>query len=155
MIRIESSVEIEQPAEEVFDYISDLSNLREWQAGVIESRVVTPGPVGVGTIFEETAKVGFWKMLATCTVVEFARPRVMAFKATSTGPIEYDGALRVEAGSAGTRLAITGNARLKGIWRLLEPLLGSDIRRETKEELQAVKRNLAARAARRIDANAK
>ena len=37
-----------------------------------------------------------------------------------------------------------GNAQLRGLWRLLQPVLAADIRKGAKDELEAVKRHAEA-----------
>ncbi len=44
------SIEIGRPIEAVFDYT--LNNVSEWSLTVVEDRVTSDGPVGVGTTFE-------------------------------------------------------------------------------------------------------
>jgi carbon monoxide dehydrogenase subunit G len=154
VIRFENSIEVEQSPAEVFEYVSNLDNLAEWQSGVIESRVITPPPMRVGTIFEEDAKVAFWRTKASCTVTELTRPRLFAFKATSSGPIEYEGSFEFQPSGSGTAVKVSGSIRLKGLWRLLQPLMASDIKRETRGELESIRRNLASRAARSAEVSA-
>jgi uncharacterized membrane protein len=43
-MRLEESVEIDRPLEEVFGYVSDVGNYPEWMAHVLEVRTHTPGP---------------------------------------------------------------------------------------------------------------
>ena len=48
MIKVEDSVVIERPVEDVFAYVADQTNAPHWQAGLVEVRRTTDGPVGVG-----------------------------------------------------------------------------------------------------------
>ncbi len=139
MIKIASSTQIRRSTRDVFDYLADLDNLPKWQSGVLESQVVTPAPVRVGTVFEETVKVGPWRVRTTCTVTELLADRLFSFKGTSNGPIEYQGSFEMQAAEGGTRLSVAGIARLKGLWRLLEPLLAGDLRKESRAELEAIR----------------
>ena len=51
MTVIESTVLIQRPPEEVFDYLSDPRNELEWNPKVRVMEKLTDGPVGVGTKF--------------------------------------------------------------------------------------------------------
>lgn len=144
MIRIEASTQIDQPRDRVFEFLSDVDRLREWQTGVIESRRLSDGAVRVGFQFEETAKVGPWKLQTICTVTEMKPSQRFAFEAKSTGPLDYDGAFDLQPVAGGTRLTLTGNAQLKGAWRLIQPLFAADLRKESRTELAAMKRVLEA-----------
>jgi uncharacterized membrane protein len=43
-MRVEESVEINGPLQEVFNYVSEVANYPEWMAHVLEVRKDTPGP---------------------------------------------------------------------------------------------------------------
>ena len=51
-IRIEQSVEIERPLEEVFAYVADPRNDEQWTPAVEETRKTSEGPLGADTTFE-------------------------------------------------------------------------------------------------------
>ena len=139
MFRFEDAVEIEATPAEVFAFVSDLERIAEWQAGVVRSHVITPGPTRVGTRFEETAKVGPWRLETRCEVVAFDPPRAMRFTASSK-PLDYAGTLTVVPDGTHTRLLVEGTMRLKGGWRLMEPVLAGDMKRELRGELKTIKR---------------
>jgi hypothetical protein len=43
-MRVEESIEINRPLEEVFDYVSEVGNFPEWSAHTLEVRKDTAGP---------------------------------------------------------------------------------------------------------------
>jgi hypothetical protein len=140
MIQIETSTQIDRPRDEVFDFLTSVENMPDWQSGVIESRPLTPGPMRVGYQFVETAKVVLWKLNTVCTVSDLKANERFAFVARSDGPLDYEGNFELHPVAGGTRLTLSGSARLKGAWRLLQPLLASDLRKETRVELETIKR---------------
>ena len=139
MIRIESSTQINQSRDRVFEFLTNVDNLPKWQSGVVESKPRSDGPVRVGFQFEETAKVALWKLHTVCTVTEIKANERFAFGAKSTGPLDYDGSFDLQPVAGGTRLTISGTTRFKGIWRLLQPILAGDLRKETRTELATIK----------------
>ena len=140
MIRIESSVQISRPRDQVFGFLTDLDNLPKWQTGVIQSKRLTDGPVRAGFRFAETAKVGPWKLDTVCTVTDLKPAERFAFEARSSGPLDYEGSFDLQPMAGGTRLSVNGSARLKGLWRLLQPLLAGDLHKETRRELETIRR---------------
>ncbi len=57
MLRVEESVEINRPVEEVFDYVSNVENIPVWAGPPIEvHKDDGPGPVKEGDRFSYTAK---------------------------------------------------------------------------------------------------
>lgn len=141
MIRIQHTIDIDRRPETVFAYLSDLDRLPEWQKGVIRSHVTTAGPVRAGTRFEETAKVGPWRLDSECEVMKFDPPHAMCFVAKGK-QIDYEGEFTLQPSGEGTRLSVTGSARLKGGWRLMQPVMAGDLKRETEHELRMIKRLL-------------
>jgi uncharacterized membrane protein len=147
VIRIEQSIMINGRRDEVFDFLTDLDNVPQWHSGVIQSRPLSEGPVRVGFQFQETVRVLLWKMQTTCTVTDLRHGEAFGFDAKSSGPIEYRGVFRLHDEAGGTRVAVSGVMRLKGVWRLLEPLLGADVRKESRKELESLKRIIEGKSA--------
>ena len=58
---------------------------------------------------------------------------------TFSGPIKWDGEYRVEPAGAGTEVSQQGRLRFTGLWRLIEPLVGSEIRNGEVKELDRLK----------------
>lgn len=144
MINIESTIQVSRPRNEVFGFLTDIDNLPNWQTGVIQSKRLSQGPVRVGFQFEETAKIGPWELQTVCAVTDLKENQRFAFEAKSRGPLDYRGSFDLQPVAGGTRVTLSGTAQLKGLWRLLQPLLESDIRKETNEELATMKRLLEA-----------
>ena len=139
MIHIECSTQIDRPRDEVFDFITNVDNLTKWQSGVIQSKPMTQGPVRVGFQFAEVARVGPWKLDTVCTVTDLKANERYAFQVKSTGPLDCDAQFELQPSAGGTRLTINGDGRLKGIWRLMQPMLARELRKETKTELATIK----------------
>jgi carbon monoxide dehydrogenase subunit G len=138
-VRIEESVQVERNREEVFQFLTDLDNLPKWQTGVIQSERISDGPVRVGFQFAETAKVGPLKLHNICTVTDLRPNLRFSFQAKSSGPLDFEGSFELQPLSGGTRLTVMASAHLKGLWRLLQPLLAGDLKKETRRELQTLK----------------
>ena len=148
MIRISASVAIDRPPEEVFDYILDFENAPEWQTGVVKSKRVTEGPVRVGTRFEEDVRMVVRRVRTACVITDVEPGRSVSFVATSA-PMDYQGQFVFDHTGKGTRVAVTATIEMKGLWRLLGPLVAMDARGGVRKELGRVKTALEGRAARR------
>ena len=53
VIRFEHAIEIDRPIDEVFAYLADFTNVPSWNYYVQEVRQLTPGPVQVGTVYDQ------------------------------------------------------------------------------------------------------
>jgi uncharacterized protein YndB with AHSA1/START domain len=142
MIQIESSTQISRPRNEVFDFLTDVENLPKWQSGIVQSRPISEGGVRVGFQFEEMVRVAMWRLRAVCTVTDIKDNERFAFVMKTSGPLDCEAHFDLQPVAGGTRLSLKGTARLKGIWRLLQPMVAADLRKETKSELETAKRLL-------------
>jgi hypothetical protein len=140
VITFQDTIEIAQDRQRVFGFITDLNNIPKFQSEVVHSRVITPGPTAVGTRYEEVVKLGPWRIPTQCVVTELDQTGTFGFQASSK-PVSYEGRFVVESVSAGSRVTVRGSATLQGLWRLLEPVLASDVRKGIRHELLAIKRH--------------
>jgi uncharacterized protein YndB with AHSA1/START domain len=148
MIRIGSSTQIARPRDEVFAFLTDVENIPRWQRGVVEARTMTEGSFRVGYQYGETVKAGPWKLAALCTVTDVKPNERFTFVMTSKGPLDCEAHFDLQPVAGGTRVTVEGTARLKGIWRLLQPMIASELRKETKAELETLRRLLESDALR-------
>lgn len=140
MVEFADSIEIAQTPARVFGFVSDLENLPKIQSEVVQSTVLDPGPIRVGTRFEEIVKLGPRRVTARCVVTEYEPERRMGFRAESTA-VHYDARFLVERAGEGSRVTVEGAFRLRGVWRVLRPLVAGDVRRGLKHELEAIRRH--------------
>ena len=57
MATFENTVVITRPIEEVFAFLSDLENIPKWNYAIVETRKVSEGPVGQGTVYRQVRSV--------------------------------------------------------------------------------------------------
>ncbi|GAB3259867.1 SRPBCC family protein [Nocardioides dilutus] len=142
MTVIRNSVTLRCTPEQAFDYLSNLENELEWNPKVERMAKLTDGPVGLGTRFD--AK---WKSSPALVVeiVAFDRPR--SWTAHNAGPIEVTFGGELEPVPAGTRLAVTFDARPHGWFRLVFPIFLLVIRREERANMAHIRRAVERRYA--------
>jgi uncharacterized protein YndB with AHSA1/START domain len=146
MIRIKNSTQIGRPRDEVFDFLTSIDNLPKWQGNVVHAASLSDGPVRIGFQFEQTIKMGPRKMRAVCTITDIKANERFGFSMKSSGPVDCDARFELQPVVGGTRLTMNGVARLKGLWRLLQPIVGGELRKETRAELATMKLLLEAAA---------
>lgn len=56
MIRFEHSIDVDRPINEVFSFLADFTNIPLWNYYVAHVHQVTPGPVVVGTLYEQVRR---------------------------------------------------------------------------------------------------
>ncbi len=144
MIHIEESIIINRPIEEVFAYVSNHGNASQWQAGVLESRQTPDSPVGVGTRFTGVRTFLGRNIESTGEFIEYEPPTKYAYKLTSGPPMT--GVNFFEPTAEGTKVTITFEMQVAGLFTLAEPLVGRSIRRALQGDLGTLQDLLESRA---------
>ncbi len=135
MTVIESTVLIQRPPEEVFDYLSDPRNELEWNPKVRVMEKLTDGPVGVGTEFRaKWTKSG----VVTLECREYDRPRHWRF--VNGGPLSVDFSVDLTPESGGTRFTSRFDATPHGFLRLFFPVFVMFMRREEAANMELIKK---------------
>ena len=125
MGRIQASVLIRQPVEEVFAYAADYRNDSSWRGDVRELHYLSEDPVGVGMHQLETSRLFGRRVVTESRISVYEPNREVAFEYVS-GPYRVRGSRRFEPVESGTRftffLETSPGGRLD---RVLEPVLKS------------------------------
>jgi carbon monoxide dehydrogenase subunit G len=99
-VRAELTVEIARTPEEVFDYLTDVSNLPRWQSGVHSAR-------REGSEIHESRHMLGRELQTTLAIDEEERPRLFVLRATNS-PVPFTVRHELEPDGDGTRLTVTG-----------------------------------------------
>jgi uncharacterized protein YndB with AHSA1/START domain len=144
-MRPEPSVVVNRPIEEVWAYVTDPFSLPRWGGRRLSVRATPPGPLGVGSMLHQRWVVFGLETQLSGVVTEWDPPRVVTVSLMDEG-IARSGFARttLEATSAGTKVVRTGALELRGIWKLLSPIVRPYIRRMMEDQNQNLKRLLEA-----------
>ena len=144
-MKMAESVQINRASGEVFTYLSDVSNDANWQQMVVEAKLTSDGPVGVGStgmhrvkFMDMTDDYG-WK------IREFDAPNRSSWTFTS-GPMTGEGGYVCTESGGATNLTWTGDVQPKGMRRMLAPLMGPMFRKQARKELKTLKGILEAQS---------
>lgn len=145
MIKVEKSIIIHRPIEEVFAFVGDLKNSVQWQPGLLEGRQTTEGPLGIGTKFTFVRKFMGRKIEASNEFVEYEPNTKVTFKSTS-GPVPGEASYLFESTAEGTKLTSKIEMQPGGFFGLAEPLIAASLRREMEAGFGDLKDLLESRA---------
>ena len=145
MIKAERSIVIDRPIEEVFAYVTDQTNTPRWQAGLVEVRRLTDGPLRIGTKHAFVRNFMGRKMEATNEYVAYEPGRLVTFR-TTAGPVPVEASYLFEPTTGGTRLTSRVQMQAAGLFGLLEPVIAAGLRREMKAALPTLKALLEGRS---------
>jgi len=110
-VRAELTIEIARTPEDVFSYLTDVSNLTEWQTGV-KSAALRDGRI------EESRSLLGREIHTTLEIVEQEPPRLFALCAVD-GPIRLSVRHELEPSDGGTRLKVTAEGDVPGFAAVL------------------------------------
>src|SRR2546423_3208618 len=146
MTKIERSIVIDRPVDEVWEFVHDTTKDALWQTTLVESEKLTDGPMGLGTRVRERRHFLGLRIELAWEVTEFEPSTKSAIKAVS-GPIPFAGGYRLDPLDAGTRLTVSGELDAHGLFKLAEPVFARITRRELEANLGHLKDLLEARCA--------
>ena len=139
MLKLSETLHVDRTPAEVFDFIVNMENVPKWQPAVTRVTRLTDGPVRVGSQFREQARLAGRTIETTCEITTLESAKRFAFRASSTGPFTYESQYELAPAGAGTHLQIEGRFHFRGWWRLVEPLLAMEVRKESRQELAQMK----------------
>ncbi len=138
MVRVEDSIVVARPIEDVFDYLTDPETLPEWQGSALEARVEGEGPMRAGSRVLERRKFLGRRLESTMEVVEYELPRRFAIKVGS-GPVPFTATNSLSEADGGTRIEAVIEGEPGGFFRLAEPLVVRALGREMRNNLATLK----------------
>jgi uncharacterized membrane protein len=139
-MKVEHSVFVNLPAEEIFAYLSNLENLADWSGVVISARKISSGDMLVGTTVRCTIRIlGRW-FDSTYEIVECVPDRFLSFKSiTSVAPSLICYQLEPLEGS-GTNVSVEEIIHFTGgFLGFAETVITRVINRQIANDLQTLK----------------
>jgi uncharacterized membrane protein len=143
MAKIEGSVEIKRPVDQVFAYVTDMKNLPKWVPSMLEVEETSPGQMGVGTTLKGVYKVMGSRMAWTSRVTKYEMNKKWG-ENISSGSMLSEEILTFDPIAGGTKFTMLYDMKVGGFLKLLAPLMTSSMRKQTKANLAKLKENLEA-----------
>ncbi len=143
-MRVEESVEINRPVEEVFSYAADPEHFPEWSGITLEVHKEKPGPLTQGERFTTVSKFLGRRFETPFEVTSHEPPRLHSHKSTG-GPLPQEWTLTCEEAAGGTRVTEVVEGEPGGFFGLAGPLLERAGRRQFRTDLENLKDLLEAR----------
>lgn len=129
MIKVEESIVIQRPVEEVFAFLADQTNAPHWQSGLLEVQRTTDGPLGIGTKHTAVRKFLGRRVEATNEYVVYEPNKEVTFKGIANSA-NFIHSYLTESTAEGTKVTSRMEMETKGLFGLAEPLITSSLRRE-------------------------
>jgi len=137
MIKIEKSVVIHKPIEEVFAYSQDKDNYSKWQGeGSIE--MIKGKDNEVGSRYMESFKLLGKEIKNTVEITAFKKNELWAARVIE-GMLPYSVAMAYAEVPEGTLLTMTIEGEASGFFKLAEKVLAGSIEKDIEKSLQKLK----------------
>ena len=141
MVKVEQSVVIKKPVEEVFAYSQNIENAAKYQNGV-DSVVMVEGPDNtVGSHYAEVRKFLGKEMRTTLEITEFKENERWGAKVVK-GPLPYEVTMTYETVPGGTKITTAVEAEPKGFFKLAENAVASSLKKSLAEDFETLRAQL-------------
>jgi len=145
MARVEASVVIKRPIEEVFAFASNPENDMEWESDVSEVEKTSEGPIGVGTTYRGVMHFLGQRIDWTLEVIGYDLNRKVEFK-IDAGPLQLEETVTFEPVDGGTRVTAVYEGDPGGFFKLAVPVVVRMFQGQIQGNLDNLKSVLEARA---------
>jgi len=137
-MRVERSGTIKQSVERVFEYVSTPENDPTWVPVSLRHEKISPGPLRVGSITEEDLAFLRRRMRCVWEVWQYEPPSAVALRIVS-GPLPATIHLLLKPLHSATELTLVVDAELRGVYKLIGPLMKWVVQRQFKTQLRTLK----------------
>lgn len=143
MAMFEFSITIHRPAADVFKALTNFDSYKTWMTGVIESKILTPTPMGVGSQYRFVSTFLGQKIESEGEVTEYDPPKRYAWKSLK-GPFPMEETTTLESIGGSTTVKVTTIAELGGFFKLAEGMVVSQSKKQFESDYQKLKELLEA-----------
>ena len=127
---------------DVFRFLADLENWPRWQSDM-KSTTLASGERGQpGAVYRYLSKAMGQTFDSTVRLTKVDPPREVAFEGECTGKLKPNGRYLVEPVPEGSRVTLNPRPEVRGIGRVMEPLMAFMGRRLNEEHLAMLRKEL-------------
>jgi carbon monoxide dehydrogenase subunit G len=141
MVKVELSVTINRLQAEVFAFITNPANNAKWQEGLVESRLVSSGSVGVGSQITDVRKFLGRDMESKLEVSAYEPNKKFAQKVVS-GPLQFEIIQTLEPSGDGTKISLVAQGEPGGFFKLAEGMVQKQLQSQLEGDADRLKKLL-------------
>ena len=141
MVRIDFTLAIARPPEDVFERLVDLDRLPDWQESALGSSA--DGPLAQGVRVHERRRIMGRELENELEVTAFERPRQLTLKALG-GPVPFTVDHQLVDDDGSTLLHVVAEAKTGTFMKLAEPMLARTAEQEMRRDFDRLEEQLEA-----------
>lgn len=135
-IQLQEQFVVQRPFEDVFYYLSDFSNIAQWDASVLSCVKSSAGAISEGTRFDLVLKSAGRKIPMAYTLSTFTATQLV-FTGIAKGFVAID-SIDIKKVPQGTEITWKANIRFHGALAYLLPVMQSSLIKLGKESMQGL-----------------
>ena len=141
MVRIDFTLAIARPPEDVFERLIDLDRLPDWQESALGS--TADAPLAQGVRVQERRRIMGRELENELEVTAFEPPRQLTLKALG-GPVPFTVDHQLVDDDGSTLLHVVAEAKTGTFMKLAEPMLARTAEQEMRRDFDRLKEQLEA-----------
>lgn len=139
MIKVNVSININKPYQEIFAYIANFENNPKWQGGMLEATFTSDGPLQIGSTYEQVATFLGKKIYTTFEVIQFEKDHLIKINSVeSSFPITVT--RFVEPAAEGTKVSAIVEGDASKFFKIAQPLLKAMVKRSVTSDYKRLKK---------------
>jgi hypothetical protein len=142
MLKVEHSVVINKPVDQVWNFLTVFQNTPKWDIGVLETKQTSEGAAGLGTTFQNTGPFLGKSAVREYKVTDYVLHKKVTVKLMSPSKVIQKAEVNYtfEPANNGTKLSFIGCIEFGGFFRLIQPFLLQRAKRDGQGDLDNLKR---------------
>jgi uncharacterized membrane protein len=143
MVRVEKSVDINRPVDQVFYVVGTkyVRNHPRWSPSLKEFRQISDGPFGVGTELHELREVNGNPVARTVRITEYLENQSLAFESAGDSS-KSSGKYTFQPAGSGTRVTFVLDTEIGGLSRLAAPVIARAVGNDVESDMNRMKEML-------------
>jgi carbon monoxide dehydrogenase subunit G len=143
VVRAELTIEVARTPEDVFAFLTDVSNLPAWQSGVHTAQIEDAGAPRVGARIRESRHMLGRELNTTLEITECDAPRVFSLRALDS-PVPFAVRHGLEPHDGGTRLTVVGTGDAGFLPGFAAGIMARRAEKQFRKDFERLKRLLEA-----------
>lgn len=141
MIRLKETIHVKKDIRSAFCYVSDFSNIQEWDPGVVSSQKTTEGESGLKTTYDLVLKFGLSRPKMTYSIVEYQPPARVVLKGEAQSFSAVD-TISFKKTPGGTRIDYQADIQFTGPGKYMEFFLTPVLKHTGKKAITGLEQKL-------------
>jgi Polyketide cyclase / dehydrase and lipid transport. len=142
-VRAELTIEVARTPEDVFAYLTNVSNLPAWQSGVHTAQIEDAGAARIGARIRESRHMLGRELNMTLEITEYDAPRVFSLRALDS-PVPFIVRHELEPHEGGTLLTVTAVGDAGLLPGFAAGIMARRAEKQFKKDFERLKRLLEA-----------